>query len=95
VSGVPHGLLKVPPYGASALHAGVAPAVADSRDNNGALSSECSSATQNPWDFTAYTVAWSSSATYTSGDVVSYGTIRRINPGRPGRAGLILMREGY
>ena len=82
-------------------------------DNNGALSSECSSVTQNPWDFTAYTVAfaksapvteptptptptptsttsptptptpttsgsctapaWSSSATYTSGDVASYG----------------------
>ena len=76
-------------------------------DNNGDLSSECSSVTQNPWDFTAYTVAfaksapvtepsppssptptpttsttgpggsctaaaWSSSATYTSGDVVSY-----------------------
>ena len=70
-------------------------------DNNGALSSECSSVTQNSWDFTAYTVAfaksapvtepsptptptptppgsctaaaWSSSATYVSGDVVSYG----------------------
>jgi chitinase len=81
-------------------------------DNNGDLSSECSSVTQNPWDFTAYTVAfaksapvtepsprptptattpsptpsstpttpgscsaaaWSSSATYASGDVVSYG----------------------
>jgi len=80
-------------------------------DNNGALSSECSSVTQNPWDFTAFTVAfansapvteptsspsstptptptatstptapgsctaaaWSSSATYVSGDVVSYG----------------------
>ncbi|MGD0700144.1 MAG: carbohydrate-binding protein [Trebonia sp.] len=78
-------------------------------DNNGDLSSECSSVTQNPWDFTAYTVAfaksapvtepspspsgsasptptpsttapggscpaaaWSSSATYTSGDVVTY-----------------------
>jgi chitinase len=81
--------------------------------NNGALSSECSSVTQNSWDFTAYTVAfaksapvtsptssptptptssstptptptpttsgscpaaaWSSSATYVSGDVVSYG----------------------
>jgi chitinase len=80
-------------------------------DNNGDLSSECSSVTQNPWDFTAYTVAfaksapvteptpppsstptptptptpsptapggsctaaaWSSSTTYTSGDVVSY-----------------------
>jgi len=82
-------------------------------DNNGALSSECSSVTQNSWDFTAFTVAfassapvteptpppsstptptptatatatptapgsctaaaWSSSATYVSGDVVSYG----------------------
>lgn len=71
-------------------------------DDNGSLSSECSSVTQNPWDFTAYTVAfansapvtpptggssptptptpttgscpaaWSSSATYVSGDVVSY-----------------------
>ena len=82
-------------------------------DNNGDLSSDCSSVTQNPWDFTAYTVAfaksapvteptptptptptsptssptptptpttpgsctaaaWSSSATYTSGDVASY-----------------------
>jgi chitinase len=67
-------------------------------DNNGALSSECSSVTQNSWDFTAYTVAfassapvseptptptpttpgactaaaWSPSATYVSGDVVSY-----------------------
>ena len=74
--------------------------------NNGNLSSECSSVTQNPWDFTAYTVAfakntsvtppppptptptptptggggggscsaaaWSSSTTYTSGNVVSY-----------------------
>jgi chitinase len=72
-------------------------------NNNGSLSSECSSVAQNPWDFTAYTVAfaksapvtepsptptptpttpgsgsctaaaWSSSATYVSGDVVSYG----------------------
>jgi chitinase len=69
-------------------------------DNNGGLSSECSSVTQNSWDFTAYTVAfassapvtepsptptptptqpgsctaaaWSSTATYVSGDVVSY-----------------------
>jgi chitinase len=70
-------------------------------DNNGNTSSECSSVTQNPWDFTAYTVAfangapvtppsspppsspppsspgtcsaaaWSSTATYTPGDVVS------------------------
>ena len=74
--------------------------------NNGNLSSECSSVTQNSWDFTAYTVAfakntsvtpppsptptptptgggggggggctapaWSSSTTYTSGNVVSY-----------------------
>jgi len=79
-------------------------------DNNGSLSSECSSVAQNPWDFTAYTVAfarsapvstptptptassptssptptptptggscpaaWSSGATYVSGDTVSYG----------------------
>ena len=84
-------------------------------NNNGSLSSECSSVTQNSWDFTAYTIAfaksapvteptptptptpttstssptptptpttttpgsctaaaWSSSATYVSGDVVSY-----------------------
>src|ERR1700733_7988027 len=72
----------------------------DPPDNNGQLSSECSSVPQNSWDFTAYTVsfanststtppptptptptppptgctapAWSSSATYTSGDEVSY-----------------------
>jgi len=84
----------------------------DPPDNNGDLSSECSSVTQNPWDFTAYTVAfaesapvteptptptpttptptptsptptpttsgscpasaWSASATYVSGDIVSY-----------------------
>jgi chitinase len=69
-------------------------------DNNDVTSSECSGVAQNPWDFTAYTVAfansapvtepsptptptpttpgsctaaaWSSSATYVSGDVVSY-----------------------
>jgi chitinase len=34
-------------------------------DNNGALSSECSSVTQNPWDFTAYTVAFAKSAPVT------------------------------
>jgi chitinase len=34
-------------------------------DNNGALSSECSSVTQNPWDFTAYTVAFANSAPVT------------------------------
>lgn len=33
--------------------------------NNGALSSECSSVTQNPWDFTAYTVAFAKSAPVT------------------------------
>jgi chitinase len=70
----------------------------DPVDNNDVTSSECSGVTQNPWDFTAYTVAfansapvtepsptptpttpgsctaaaWSSSATYVSGDVVSY-----------------------
>ena len=27
-------------------------------DNNGSTSSECSSVTQNAWDFTAYTVAF-------------------------------------
>ncbi|MGH3158743.1 MAG: chitinase [Streptosporangiaceae bacterium] len=72
----------------------------DPPDNNDQTSSECSSVTQNPWDFTAYTVSfanststtppptptpsptppptgctvptWSSSATYTSGNEVSY-----------------------
>src|ERR1700730_17897841 len=34
-------------------------------DNNGALSSECSSVTQNSWDFTAYTVAFAKSAPVT------------------------------
>ena len=34
-------------------------------DNNGSLSSECSSVTQNPWDFTAYTVAFAKSAPVT------------------------------
>jgi chitinase len=34
-------------------------------DNNGSLSSECSSVTQNPWDFTAYTVAFANSAPVT------------------------------
>jgi chitinase len=33
--------------------------------NNGTLSSECSSVTQNPWDFTAYTVAFAKSAPVT------------------------------
>jgi chitinase len=34
-------------------------------DNNGSLSSECSSVPQNPWDFTAYTVAFAKSAPVT------------------------------
>jgi len=34
-------------------------------DNNGATSSECSSVTQNPWDFTAYTVAFAKNAPVT------------------------------
>ena len=34
-------------------------------DNNGSLSSECSSVTQNSWDFTAYTVAFAKSAPVT------------------------------
>jgi chitinase len=34
----------------------------DPPDNNGDLSSDCSSVTQNDWDFTAYTVAFASSA---------------------------------
>jgi chitinase len=37
----------------------------DPPDNNGNLSSECSSVTQNPWDFTAYTVAFAKSAPVT------------------------------
>jgi chitinase len=37
----------------------------DPPDNNGSLSSECSSVTQNPWDFTAYTVAFAKSAPVT------------------------------
>jgi chitinase len=34
----------------------------DPPDNNGDLSSECSSVTQNDWDFTAFTVAFANSA---------------------------------
>ncbi|HEX4830951.1 MAG TPA: hypothetical protein VH478_07655 [Trebonia sp.] len=34
-------------------------------DNNGSLSSECSSVAQNSWDFTAYTVAFAKSAPVT------------------------------
>ncbi len=34
-------------------------------DNNGNTSSECSSVTQNPWDFTAFTVAFASGAPVT------------------------------
>ncbi len=34
--------------------------------NNGSLSSECSSVTQNPWDFTAFTVAFAQNTTVTS-----------------------------
>jgi len=34
-------------------------------DNNGSTSSECSSVTQNPWDFTAYTVAFAKNAPVT------------------------------
>jgi chitinase len=37
----------------------------DPPDNNGSLSSECSSVAQNPWDFTAYTVAFAKSAPVT------------------------------
>ncbi len=35
-------------------------------DNNGSTSSECSSVTQNPWDFTAYTVAFAKGAPVTT-----------------------------
>jgi chitinase len=35
-------------------------------DNNGTTSSECSSVTQNPWDFTAYAVAFANGAPVTS-----------------------------
>ncbi len=34
--------------------------------NNGSTSSECSSVTQNPWDFTAYTVAFAKNTSVTS-----------------------------
>ena len=34
--------------------------------NNGSLSSECSSVTQNPWDFTTYTVAFAKNTSVTS-----------------------------
>ena len=34
--------------------------------NNGSLSSECSSVTQNPWDFTAYTVAFAKNTSVTA-----------------------------
>jgi chitinase len=34
--------------------------------NNGYTSSECSSVTQNPWDFTAYTVAFAKNTSVTS-----------------------------
>jgi len=34
-------------------------------DNNGSLSSECSGVAQNPWDFTAYTVAFAKNAPVT------------------------------
>ena len=34
-------------------------------DNNGVTSSECSGVAQNPWDFTAYTVAFANSAPVT------------------------------
>jgi chitinase len=34
-------------------------------DNNGSTSSECSSVTQNAWDFTAYTVAFAKGAPVT------------------------------
>jgi len=35
-------------------------------DNNGSLSSECSSVAQTPWDFTAYTVAFAKNAPVTN-----------------------------
>jgi chitinase len=50
----------------------------DPPDNNGDLSSECSSVTQNAWDFTAYTVAFANSATVTPPP-----TPARPPPGRP------------
>ena len=42
--------------------------------NNGSLSSECSSVTQNPWDFTAYTVAFAKSTSVTSTPTTSSPT---------------------
>jgi chitinase len=38
----------------------------DPVDNNGVLSSECSGVAQNPWDFTAYTVAFAQQASVPS-----------------------------
>jgi chitinase len=35
-------------------------------DNNGSTSSECSSVSQNPWDFTAYTVAFANNTSTTA-----------------------------
>jgi chitinase len=79
-------------------------------DNNGTTSSECSSVTQNPWDFTAYTVAFANgaSAPYTSGDLVSTtatsgpnqwkelrrGARRRLLTGRPGPPAIRAMAGG-
>ena len=52
-------------------------------DNNGDLSSECSSVTQNPWDFTAYTVAFANSAPVTEpSPSPSPSTPRRRHPRR-------------
>ena len=63
-------------------------------DNNGALSSECSSVTQNPWDFTAYTVAFAKSAPVTEPTPTPTPTptsttsprLRRRRPPRPAPA---------
>ena len=44
-------------------------------DNNGSLSSECSSVTQNPWDFTAYTVAFAKSAPVTEPSPTAHANV--------------------
>ena len=55
--------------------------------NNGSLSSECSSVTQNAWDFTAYTVAFAKSAPVTepTGSPTPTPTPTAAPPRRPPR----------
>jgi hypothetical protein len=60
----------------------------NSPDNNGATSSECSSVTQNAWDFTAYTVA------FAKGSPVTGRPRPRPRPRRP-PLGAARRRRGY